>query len=94
MKEIHYSLHLEFRLKFREIPYELPRKIYKTLKEKYFDNETKKLIIIGIAEYKGKLREIVVVYEEDDGKINIVTVHPLKQYQKISRIKSGRWRKI
>jgi hypothetical protein len=47
MKKIVYSPHLIFRLKLREIPYFLPRKIYQTSKEHYFDTETQKKIAVG-----------------------------------------------
>jgi len=33
MKRINYTAHLELRLKLRDIPYDLPAKIYKSSKE-------------------------------------------------------------
>jgi hypothetical protein len=94
MKKILYSSHLILRLKLREIPYSLPKKIYQTSKEHYFDRETGKKIAIGKVRYKNKLREMTVVYEEINEQINLITIHPLKKYQKLSRINSGRWQKL
>ncbi len=94
MKKIVYSQHLILRLKLREIPYFLPKEIYQTSKEHYFDKETFKKIAIKKIKFKNKLREMLVVYEEINNQINLITIHPLKNYQKISRIKSGRWQKL
>jgi biotin synthase-related radical SAM superfamily protein len=94
MKKIIYSPHLIFRLKWREIPYNLPREIYQTSKEHYFDRGTLKRVAIKKIKFKNKLREIALIYEEINNQINLITIHPLKKYQKISRIKSGRWQKI
>ncbi|MEA3344147.1 MAG: hypothetical protein U9Q16_00470 [Patescibacteria group bacterium] len=94
MKKIIYSQHLILRLKIREIPYSLPKRIFQTSKENYFDRETLKKIIVEEIEFKGKYREIAVIYEETDEQINLITIHPLKSDQKLSRIQSGRWQKI
>jgi len=94
MKKIYYTDHLKLRLKFRKIPYELPKKIYQTSKERYFDKETDNFVAIKSINHKGKVRELVLVYEETLKEISLITVHPLKKYQKISRIKLGRWKKL
>lgn len=94
MKEIFYTAHLELRLKLRGIPYDLPRKIYLTAQERYFDRETQKAVAVKRVLYKSKKREMMVAYQEEEGATYLITVHPLKEYQKISRIKSGRWQKI
>lgn len=94
MKKIVYSSHLLFRLELREISYLLPKRIYQTSKEHYFDKETFKKVAVKKVKFKEKLREIAVIYEEIDSEINLITIHPLKKYQKISRIKSKRWQKI
>ena len=94
MRNIIYSSHLMLRLRLRGIPYHLPKKIYQTSKEHYFDTITLKKIAIKEVKYKNKLREMAVVYEEIDNQINLITIHPLKKYQKISRIKSERWQKL
>ena len=94
MKKIIYSPHLILRLKLREIPYYLPKKIYQTSGEHYFDKETLKRVAIKKVKFKNKLREMAVIYEEINNQIYLITIHPLKNYQKISRIKLGRWQKL
>ncbi len=54
MKEIHYTQHLELRMKLREIPRTLPKKIYQTAVERYFDSETGKMIVVKEVKYKGR----------------------------------------
>jgi len=94
MKKIVYTPHLVFRLKFREIPYTLPKEIYQSSKEHYFDGATLRKIAVKKIKFKNRLREMAVVYEETEQEIHIITVHPLKNYQKKSRVNSGRWQKI
>jgi len=37
---------------------------------------------------------MMIVYEEVAGKVEILTIHPLKIFQKENRIKTGRWKRI
>jgi len=53
-----------------------------------------KKVAIKKIKFKRRIREMAVIYEEINGQINLITIHPLKDYQKISRIKSGRWQKL
>ena len=94
MKEIFYSNHLEFRLTLREIPYSLPKKIYETAKERYVDKATLKYVAVKRVRFKNKLREMVVVYEEHQDFVTLITIHPLKVYQKITRRHSARWQRL
>ncbi len=94
MKEIVYASHLEFRLKFRGITYTLPKDIYKTSQERYFDRVTKLLVATKVVRYRNKLREFALVYRENPETALLITIHPLKRYQKINRVQSGRWQKI
>lgn len=94
MAIICYTSHLELRLNLRNIPYELPRHIYSTARERYFDESTKKYIAVARVMYKGKKREFAVIYEEANNEVFLISIHPLKIYQKYNRLASGRWRKI
>ena len=94
MKRISYTAHLEFRLKIREIPYDLPNEIYQKAEERYFDNATGKFVAVSSAKYKNKVREFAVAYEEKGDEVQLITIHPLKTYQKFSRIQSKRWQKL
>jgi hypothetical protein len=94
MKKIVYSLRLILRLKLREIPHSLPIKIYQTSKERYFDKETQNKVAIKKVKFKNKLREMALIYNEKNEEVILISIHPLKKYQKIDRIKSGRWQKL
>lgn len=67
--------------------------IFENPDEKYFDTETNNLIAIKRSDYFGKNRDIMIVYNEQNDAIKIITIHPLKQDQKMRRIESGRWKK-
>ena len=45
-------------------------------------------------EYMGKIRDVIIFYDESADKVEIITIHPLKTYQKVQRIKSGRWKRV
>lgn len=94
MKKIVYTSHLEFRLKIRNIPYDLPKKIYQEAKVHYYDSITGHYIAITMCKFEGKLRDMALTYDNKRYAIEVVTVHPIRPYQKHSRINSGRWKKI
>ncbi|MBI2674648.1 MAG: hypothetical protein HYX22_02855 [Candidatus Yanofskybacteria bacterium] len=94
MLKIIYSSHLELRLKVRNISRLIPKQIFKTSKEHYLDLETEKNVAVKKINYKGKLREMAVIYEKTGNKVILITVHPLKVLQKSNRIKTKRWQKI
>jgi hypothetical protein len=91
-----YMVHLKFRLKMRNIPSSLPKKIFKQAKEHYYDNSTGHYVAVHKHEFNEKIREFAVTYDKKakEDVIEIITIHPIKAYQKITRINSGRWQKI
>jgi len=93
-KRIEYSSHLELKMEIRGIPKTLPKKIFKEATEKYLDTDTSYYIALKKVKYKNKIRDMIVVFEELNDVIRIITIHPLKSYQKEARIKTGRWKKL
>lgn len=89
-----YSEHLKRRLDIRRIPIELPEIIFNEYDEKYFDYETGNFVLIKKVEFLQKPRDMMIVYEEEHDKVEIITIHPLKRFQKENRIKTGRWKRI
>ena len=89
-----YTSHLEFRLKTRNIPYDLPRKIFEQSEEHYYDNLTKHYIAIHQAKFEGKVREMALTYDKRENVVEIITLHPIKPHQKYNRVGSGRWREL
>ena len=81
MKEIHYTSHLKYRMKVRNVPENFPKEVYNGAKEKYYDRETLHYIAVKEAFYRGKTREVIVVYDERPKRIEIITIHPLVSTQ-------------
>ena len=94
MKKIEYTEHLKIRIQLRHILKDLPREIYLTADERYYDSSTQHRIALKKTEYMGKNRDMIICYEEVEDRVEIITIHPLKAYQKMQRIESGRWEKI
>ncbi len=88
-----YTAHLKFRLKVRNIPFSLPKKIFKEAKEHYYDSLTGHYVAVHKLKFNNKIREFALTYDNKEDVIEIITIHPLKAYQKITRINSGRWQK-
>ena len=88
-----YTPHLKFRLKVRNIPSYLPKRIFKEAKEHYYDTLTQHYVAVHNFKFHNKMREFALTYDKKEEMIEIITVHPLKSYQKIARINSGRWQK-
>ena len=89
-----YTAHLKFRLKVRNIPTPLPKRVFKEAKEHYYDNSTGHYVAIHKLNFNDKIRDFAVTYDKKDDIMEIITIHPLKTYQKIARINSGRWQKL
>ncbi|OGW94455.1 MAG: hypothetical protein A3K16_04225 [Omnitrophica bacterium RIFCSPLOWO2_01_FULL_45_24] len=94
MKRIVYTSHLEFRLNVRNIPHNLPKRIFQEAKEHYYDSATGHCMAIGKYEFEGKIRDVALTYDDKRYAIEIITIHPIRPYQKHSRINSGRRKKI
>jgi hypothetical protein len=93
-RNIQYSRHLALRLKLRGIPHTLPRLVYQSAKRRFLDRATGLRIAVRTAPLRGKRREIAVVYEEKNGKVLLITIHPLKVHQVKNRVESGRWQLV
>lgn len=72
----------------------MPEIIFNEYDEKYFDYETGNFVLIKKVEFLQKPRDMMIVYEEEHDKVEIITIHPLKKFQKENRIKTGRWKRI
>jgi len=91
MKEIVRTDHLKLRLKVRKIPKQYPDVIYRSPEQRYFDVLEKAFINIKKLRYNNKLRNMMIAYEEKDDKVEIITIHPVRDEQIINRVIRGRW---
>ncbi len=94
MKHVQYSRHLFIRLNLRRIPGNLPRTIYLRSRRRYFDTTTNTFIALLRAKLYHKIRDVMIVYREQNGAVVIITIHPLKRNQLNNRLQSGRWEKL
>ena len=88
---IKYTEHLKSRLKIRKFSEEYPRKIFDSPERKFFDIAEKTKIAIKKLYYNNKVRDLMIVYEEKDDLIEIITIHPITEEKIINRIMKGRW---
>lgn len=93
MVKLEYTDHLQLRLKVRKIPENYPKEIYENPEQKFYDNLEKTFISIKKLDYNKKLRNMMIAYEEKEGKMEIVTIHPITEEKIINRVMSGRWSK-
>jgi len=91
--KITYTEHLKLRLKIRKIPENYPERIYKNPEQNFFDNLEGTFIAIKKLYYNKKLRDMMIAYQEKDGEVKIVTIHPITDEKIINRIMSRRWTK-
>lgn len=91
--EITYTDHLILRLNIRKIPREYPGIISRYPQQKFFDNIEGNYIAIKKLKYNGKLRNMMVAYDIKDGKIEIITIHPISDEKIRNRILTKRWTK-
>lgn len=86
-----YDPHLRRRLREREIPHDWPRDIIEGASERYRDTATGLSVAVANRFFRGRRREMAVVYIEREGNWYAITIHPLGANQKRSRILAGRW---
>ena len=89
-----YTDHLRLRMKLRGISKALPKQIWREAKDRYYDRATHHYVAVRACEIKARVREFALSYDEKEGVIQFITVHPLKELQKLSRIKTGRWQRL
>ncbi len=92
--QIKHSEHIKNRLDLRRIENDLPKRVFEEAEERYFDTITGHLIAVMKVDLYNKNREVMVAYVIEKDCAKLLTIHPLKQGQKESRVNTGRWRAI
>ena len=88
------STHLQTRLMLRNIPPDLPQRIFLEAEERFTDKQTGHKIATKEVRLHGRQRQVMIAYEEESGTAAIITLHPLKDGQKENRIAAGRWTRL
>ena len=94
MKNIFYTEHLKTRLKARNIPNHYPEEIFLHPETNFIDNIEGHIIAIKKLEYNGKVRDMMVAYDEANSEVSIITIHPISLEDINKRRRTGRWTKI
>lgn len=92
--KIRYSNHFEEKMKLRSISRELAENIFSQADNYFEDIQTQTFAAVKRIFFKGKERDIALVYRESGNEVLFITIHPLREKQKENRIQRGRWRKI
>lgn len=87
MPTIVWSDYMKYRAKLRGFSLEKIEEILKHSSERYFDNETHRMIVVG----KHDDRLVIIPYDEDGDTIVPVTIHAITRQQIKFRLKSGRF---
>jgi hypothetical protein len=82
------------RLKLKAIEHHLPKQIFDEAAERYLDTETGHFVAVMSKPLYDRDREVMVAYDMEEDTAILLTIHPLKEGQKDSRIRSGRWRTL
>jgi hypothetical protein len=93
MKVVKYTNHLKLKLKIRRFPKDYPSIIFQSPEQEYLDIVEKKRIAIKRLKYNKKIRNIMIAYEETNGEVEIITIHPISDEKILDRKLSGRWTK-
>ncbi|MEK6964409.1 MAG: hypothetical protein AABX70_08375 [Nanoarchaeota archaeon] len=93
MQKIVYTAHLELRLKIRKIPYGYPTRVCEEPDQTFYDQIEGNHIAIKKLKYGGKIRNMMIAYEEKDDSIEIITIHPITDEKIINRTLNERWTK-
>jgi len=86
-----YTDHLKLRLRARRIPAEMPERIYREAKERYYNHATFRHVAIMSVIYHRRRRKIMIAYDEFPDHVEIVTIHPIESRQISERVLAGRW---
>ena len=86
-----YTDHLKLRLRARRIPKEMPERIYRQAKERYYDHATFRYIAVMSVIYNRRRRKMMIAYDEFPDRVEIVTIHPIEERQISERVLTGRW---
>ncbi|SHJ85845.1 hypothetical protein SAMN02745219_03505 [Desulfofundulus thermosubterraneus DSM 16057] len=89
-----YSKHFAIRKELRGIPDGMAETIFTQADEHYKDTQTDYFIAVKHMEFQGAERDMALTYSMSEGKIVLVTLHPLKDGQRENRVRSRRWVKI
>ncbi|MDD5216282.1 MAG: hypothetical protein PHQ03_12220 [Methylococcales bacterium] len=85
-KQIIFTDYLKYRAQLRGFDLAIIENVVRYSKERYVDNETYRLIVVG--QHNDKL--VMIAYEQTDNDITPVTIHATTRQQIKFRLTTGR----
>jgi len=89
--EIQYSPHLQFKLAVRRIPIELPERIYRESKQRYYNHHSVRRVAVMETLYQRHRTLMMIAYDQFADHVEIITIHPITRAQIQDRLRDGRW---
>lgn len=86
-----YSDHVKRRMRERKITQAIVTSVLGKPKHKFIDSETGYIVYTKELVFRGKKRPIAVSVDETTEIATIVTVHPIRERDIISRTENRRW---
>ena len=89
--KIVYLRHFTEQKQVREFPDGFAEMLFRNADNHYYDRLRGRFVAVKRAYFKGRERDIALVYEIEDYAIVFVTMTLLKERQQLNRVSSGRW---
>jgi hypothetical protein len=88
MSNIVWTEYLQYRAELRGFDLARLERIIRHSSERYFDTETRRMIIVG----RHNKQLVMIPYEVDEDNITPVTIHAITRQQIRFRLQTGRFR--
>lgn len=89
--EVKYSDHLRFKMQVREIPEQMPERIYRESKQRYYNHHSLRRIAVMEVHHKQRRTWMMIAYDQTSDYAEIITLHPVTKDQIQERLRTGRW---
>ncbi len=89
--EVKYSAHLRFKMQVREIPEQMPERIYRESKQRYYNHHSLRHIAVMAVHHKQRRTWMMIAYDQTPDHVEIITIHPITKDQIQERLITGRW---
>ncbi len=89
--EITYSNHLQFKIRVRRIPEDIPERICRESTQRYYNHHTLRHIAVMQVHYQRRRTLMMIAFDQHPDHIEIITIHPITRQQIQDRSNSGRW---
>lgn len=89
--EIKHSDHLRFKLRVRGIPEQVPERIYRESKQRFYNHHSLRHVAILEVYYHRRRVLMMIAFDQLPDSVEIVTIHPITKDQIQDRVRLGRW---